>query len=160
MQDPGFADVFGVFLAFTGIRLALGIRRRGRECALQVLYQIDVTHREMGEALDLFWHNFGADEEARSFCDRLVRGVVENANEINGLIEHHAEHWKMSRMTQIDRNILRMAVYELRYCQDIPPKATINEAVDIGKKFGSEDSGAFINGILDRIAQHIRSVRD
>ena len=132
----------------------MGIRRRGREFALQVLYQIDATHREVGKALDLFWDNFASDEEARCFCERLVRGVVEHSNEINRLVERHAEHWKMSRMTQIDRNILRMAVYELLYCQDIPPKVTINEAVDIGKKFGSEDSGAFINGILDRIKQN------
>jgi len=136
----------------------LGIRRRGRELALQVLYQIDVTHREVGEALDLFWDNFTSDEEARYFCERLVRGMVEHLDEINDLIGKHAEHWEVSRMTQIDRNILRMAVYELVYCQDIPPKVTINEAVEIGKKFGSEDSGAFINGILDRITQDLRAL--
>lgn len=137
----------------------MGIRRRGRELALQVLYQIDVTHREVGEALDLFWDNFTSDEEARYFCERLVRGMVEHLDEINDLIGKHAEHWEVGRMTQIDRNILRMAVYELVYCQDIPPKVTINEAVEIGKKFGSEDSGAFINGILDRITQHLRALR-
>jgi len=136
----------------------LGIRRRGRELALQVLYQIDVTHREVGEALDLFWDNFTSDEEARYFCERLVRGMVEHLDEINDLIGKHAEHWEVGRMTQIDRNILRMAVYELVYCQDIPPKVTINEAVEIGKKFGSEDSGAFINGILDRITLDLRAL--
>lgn len=136
----------------------MGIRRRGRELALQVLYQIDVTHREVGEALDLFWDNFTSDEEARYFCERLVRGMVEHLDEINDLIGKHAEHWEVGRMTQIDRNILRMAVYELVYCQDIPPKVTINEAVEIGKKFGSEDSGAFINGILDRITQDLRAL--
>jgi N utilization substance protein B len=141
-----------------GVRLDLGIRRRGREFALQVLYQIDVTRRDVGEALDLFWKNFASDEEARIFCERLVRGVVEHGHEINGLIERFAEHWKMSRMTQIDRNILRVAVFELVYCQDIPPKVTINEAVEIGKRFGSEDSGAFINGILDQITHHLRSL--
>ena len=136
----------------------MGIRRRGRELALQVLYQIDVTHREVGEALDLFWDNFTSDEEARYFCERLVRGMVEHLDEINDLIGKHAEHWEVGRMTQIDRNILRMAVYELVYCQDIPPKVTINEAVEIGKKFGSEDSGAFINGILDRITLDLRAL--
>lgn len=136
----------------------MGIRRRGRELALQVLYQIDVTHREVGEALDLFWDNFTSDEEARYFCERLVRGMVEHLDEINDLIGKHAEHWEVGRMTQIDRNILRMAVYELVYCQDIPLKVTINEAVEIGKKFGSEDSGAFINGILDRITQDLRAL--
>lgn len=134
----------------------MGIRRRGREFALQVLYQIDVTRKDVGEALDLFWENFSSDEEARSFCERLVRGVIEHCDEINGLIERYAQHWKMSRMTRIDRNILRVAVYELAHCPDIPPKVTINEAVDIGKRFGSEDSGAFINGILDQMTHHLR----
>jgi N utilization substance protein B len=135
----------------------LGIRRRGREFALQVLYQIDVTHREVGEALNLLWDNFASDEEATDFCERLVRGVVEHSDEINRLIEKYAEHWKISRMNQIDRNVLRIAVYELLYCNDIPPKVTMNEAIDIGKKFGSEESGAFINGVLDGIRQHLRS---
>ncbi len=137
------------------IRSALGTRRRAREFALQVLYQIDVTHREVDKALKLFWDNFVSDEEARDFCERLVRGVVEHRDEINRLIESQAEHWKMSRMTRIDRNILRLAVYEFLYCEDIPPKVTMNEAVDIGKKFGTEESGAFINGILDGISQHL-----
>ncbi len=133
----------------------MGTRRRAREFALQVLYQIDVTQREVDEALNLFWDNFVSDEEARDFCERLVRGAVERRDEINRLIESQAEHWKMSRMTRIDRNILRLAVYELLYCEDIPPKVTMNEAVDIGKKFGTEESGAFINGILDGISQHL-----
>ncbi|NIO05092.1 MAG: transcription antitermination factor NusB [Proteobacteria bacterium] len=133
----------------------MGTRRRAREFALQVLYQIDVTHREVDKALKLFWDNFVSDEEARDFCERLVRGVVEHRDEINRLIESQAEHWKMSRMTRIDRNILRLAVYEFLYCEDIPPKVTMNEAVDIGKKFGTEESGAFINGILDGISQHL-----
>jgi N utilization substance protein B len=111
----------------------------------------------VGEALNLLWDNFASDEEATDFCERLVRGVVEHSDEINRLIEKYAEHWKISRMNQIDRNVLRIAVYELLYCNDIPPKVTMNEAIDIGKKFGSEESGAFINGVLDGIRQHLRS---
>jgi N utilization substance protein B len=133
----------------------LGIRRQGRESALQVLYQIDLTQREIDESLNLFWKNFTSTEEARDFCGRLVRGVAEHADKINSIIDQCAQHWKMTRMTRIDRNILRMAVYELLYCQDIPPKVTINEAVEIGKRFGSEDSGAFINGILDKISHDL-----
>ena len=138
----------------------MGTRRRGRESALQVLYQIDVTQRSAEEALFLFWNNFTFDEESRSFCESLVRGVTKHYDDINALVERYAEHWKMSRMTWIDRNILRMAVYELLYCQDVPPKVTINEAVDLGKKFGSEDSGAFINGILDRITQDLNRLAE
>jgi N utilization substance protein B len=134
----------------------LGTRRQGRELALQVLYQIDMTRRDVGEALELFWSNFAADEDAREFCECLVRGVIEHRDEISDLIETYAEHWKMSRMTRIDRNILRVAVYELLYCHDIPPKVTINEAVEIGKRFGSEDSGSFVNGILDRITHKFK----
>ncbi len=111
----------------------------------------------MGEALNLLWDHFASDEEAKDFCERLVRGVVEHSDEINRLIEKYAEHWKISRMNQIDRNVLRIAVFELLYCTDIPPKVTMNEAIDIGKKFGSEESGAFINGVLDGIRQHLRS---
>jgi N utilization substance protein B len=136
----------------------LGTRRRGRESALQVLYQIDVTQRNAEEALALFWSNFAFDEEARSFSELLVRGVMEHYDEINDLVERHAEHWKMSRMTWIDRNILRMAVFEFLCCGDIPSKVTINEAVELGKRFGSEDSGAFVNGILDQITQHLSAL--
>lgn len=105
-----------------------------------------------------FWSSFAFDEEARSFSEFLVRGVMEHHDEINDLVERHAEHWKMSRMTWIDRNILRMAVFEFLCCGDIPPKVTINEAVELGKRFGSEDSGAFVNGILDRITQHLSAL--
>ena len=136
----------------------MGTRRRGRESALQVLYQIDVTQRNAEEALALFWSNFAFDEEARSFSESLVRGVVEHYDEINDLVERHAEHWKMSRMTWIDRNILRMAVFEFLYCADVPSKVTINEAIELGKRFGSEDSGAFVNGILDRITQYLSAL--
>lgn len=140
--------------------MALGIRRRAREFALQVLYQIDVTHREVGEALSLFWDNFASDEESRDFCEGLVRGVIDHCDELDRLIKTHAEHWKLSRMTWIDRNILRIAVYEFLYLQDIPPKVTMNEAVEIGKRFGSEESGAFINGVLDAISHDLSAAVD
>jgi len=83
--------------------------------------------------------------------ERLVLGVQEHRKEIDQLIKKYSEHWRLDRMTLIDRNILRMATFELLYCEEIPPKVTLNEAIDLGKRFGSEDSGSFINGILDRI---------
>jgi N utilization substance protein B len=82
---------------------------------------------------------------------RLIEGVTEHRNEIDSLIRQFSENWKMSRMSRVDRNVMRIAVYELLYCHDIPPKVSINEAIDIGKKYGTEDSGAFVNGILDSI---------
>ena len=85
------------------------------------------------------------------FSARIIRGVEEHRGDLDRIIEKYSSHWKIDRMAHVDRNILRIAVYELLYCDDIPPKVAINEAIDIGKKFGSEDSGAFINGVLDKI---------
>ena len=83
--------------------------------------------------------------------NRLVLGVLEHRQEIDRLIEKYSENWRLDRMDVIDRSILRMAVFELLYCDEIPPKVTLNEAIELGKRYGSEDSGSFINGILDRI---------
>ena len=89
--------------------------------------------------------------------ERLVLGVLEHCQEIDRLIEKYSENWRLVRMNIIDRAILRMAIFELLYCEEIPPKATLNEAIELGKRYGSKDSGSFINGILDRI--HNEAVR-
>jgi N utilization substance protein B len=125
------------------------VRRRGREIALQVLYQREFNQAD--QDLHLFWSNFDALKGAMDFSERIIRGVEEHRGDLDRIIEKYSSHWKIDRMTHVDRNILRIAVYELLYCDDIPPKVAINEAIDIGKKFGSEDSGAFINGVLDKI---------
>ncbi len=83
--------------------------------------------------------------------ERLVLGVLEHRQKIDQLIEKYSENWRLDRMNIIDRAILRLAIFELLYCGEIPPKVTLNEAIELGKRFGSEDSGSFINGILDRI---------
>ena len=93
--------------------------------------------------------------EADEFLRRLVLGVLEHCEELDRLIERYSENWRLDRIDVIDRNILRMALFELLYCEDIPPKVTINEAIDLGKRYGSEDSGSFINGILDRIQNEV-----
>lgn len=129
----------------------MGRRRKAREIALQVLYQMDVTGGSPEEALDLFWRNFDAPEYARPFCTRLIEGTYEHLADIDGRIRGVSSNWSMERMAIVDRNILRMAVFELLYCQDIPPKVAINEAIDLGKEFGTENSGSFINGILDAL---------
>ncbi|MCX8116385.1 MAG: transcription antitermination factor NusB [Desulfobacterota bacterium] len=133
----------------------MGRRRRAREIALQVLYQIEITKKNALLALEEMKGHFpsaGGDEE---LTQRLVLGVVEHQKEIDPIIEGHSEHWRLDRMTIIDRNILRMAIYELLYCKDIPPKVTLNEAIDLGKRFGTEESGNFINGLLDRIQNEV-----
>jgi N utilization substance protein B len=129
----------------------MGSRRKARECALQILYQMDVSGASPDEALATFWQNFEHAEDVAEFASLLVRGVYANLEEIDRLIQEASRNWKLDRMARVDRNILRMAVYELLRCEDIPKRVTLNEAIEIGKRFGSEDSSAFINGILDHI---------
>ena len=129
----------------------MGRRRKSRESALQVLYQLNIIKQDARTALARFQEHFLSNEEVDDFLKRLVLGVLENLPQLDRLIEHYSENWRLDRINTIDRNILRMALFELLYCEEIPPKVTINEAIDLGKRFGSEDSGSFINGILDRI---------
>lgn len=134
----------------------MGVRRRAREIALQVLYQRELNCVELQEALDLFRNNFEVLKGAMDFSERLVKGVEQHREDLDRIIERYASHWKVDRMTRVDRSILRIATYELLYCDDIPTKVAINEAIDIGKKYGSEDSGAFINGVLDKVKSEVR----
>ncbi|HPQ43787.1 MAG TPA: transcription antitermination factor NusB [Syntrophales bacterium] len=127
----------------------MGHRRKAREIALQVLYQIDVSQIDVDEAIELFRDNFGMPQESVDFSTQLITCTREHITEIDDLIKTCSEHWSLERMSTVDKNILRMAVYEFLYCDDIPPKVTLNEAIDIGKHYGSDNSGSFINGILD-----------
>lgn len=122
---------------------------------MQILYQIDISGDDIEKAIELFWMNFKHREDAKPFTLDLVRGVWNFKSEIDPLIKMASKNWKLSRMSSVDRNILRTSVYEILRCDDIPYKVTINEAVDLGKKYGTEDSGAFINGILDFIVSEI-----
>jgi N utilization substance protein B len=131
-------------------------RRKAREVTLQVLYTLDVQKTDLNEAIDRFWANFDAPEEARKFSTFLIEGVWNNREQIDNLISGSSENWSMSRMARVDKSILRMAVYELLFCEDIPPKVTLNEAIDLGKVYGSENSGSFINGILDALYGKLR----
>lgn len=133
----------------------MGNRRKSRELALQILYQIDVSHDNTRDALDLFWQNFKGMEISMEFTEKLVEGVCAHKEEIDKLIEESSKNWKLNRMSKVDKSILRLASFELFYCKDVPVKVILNEAIDLGKKFGSEKSGSFINGILDRISAGI-----
>ena len=130
-------------------------RRRSRESALQVLYQWDMTQQDARKGLVHFKEHFSLKEESDPFLDLIVQGVLTHCQEIDRLIEQYSEHWRLGRMAPIDRTILRIAIFELLYCEEIPPKVTLNEAVDLGKQFGSDESGSFINGILDRILNEV-----
>jgi len=130
-------------------------RRKSREFALQVLYQLDIIKQDAIKTLAQFRDHFSGNRERDEFMEQLVLGVLEHREEIDHLIEKCSENWRLDRMNMIDRTILRMAIYELLYLEEIPPKVTLNEAIELGKRFGSEDSGSFINGILDRIQNEV-----
>ncbi|MEI6085588.1 MAG: transcription antitermination factor NusB [Verrucomicrobiota bacterium] len=131
----------------------VGKRRQARECAIQFLYQFDLGGGEFADSLAAFWHALpeecGAD--AKKFADDLIRGAVEKRLEIDEKIKKYTEHWELQRIAAVDRNILRLAMYEMLFRDDIPPVVSINEAVDIAKKFSTQESGSFVNGILDRL---------
>ncbi len=129
-------------------------RTKARECALKVLYQIDITKSDYNHCLQDFWQaqkGKGVDSSIMEFADGLVKGTIENLEKIDNVIRRYATNWDIKRMAVVDRNILRLATYELLFLRDIPPKVSINEAIDIAKKYGDKDSGKFVNGILDKI---------
>ena len=132
-------------------------RTRARELALQVLYQVDVRGDEILADLEDLFVRSEKPEDTFEFARELVMGTVENRPDHDRRIGEVAEHWDISRMAVVDRNILRLAVYEMLHRPDIPEKVTINEAIELGKKYSTENSGAFINGILDRIRRSLET---
>jgi transcription antitermination protein NusB len=130
----------------------MGIRRKGRELALQALYQIEITGDASAAAVDLFLSHFEGSVQAKEFARRLVSGVVSQRPDIDRVIQECTDNWKLVRMAKVDLLILRMAAYELIFCPDIPSNVSLDEAIEMGKRFGSGDSGSFINGVLDQLA--------
>lgn len=135
----------------------MGVRREGRELALQILYALDLNPMMMQETLQLFRENTRAVEQVRDFAEELVIGVMANRDMIDKRIAGTSKNWTIARMAKVDLNILRLAVYELTFLADIPRNVTINEAIEVAKKFGTEDSPAFVNGMLDEIASIIET---
>ncbi|MFN7131752.1 MAG: transcription antitermination factor NusB [Myxococcales bacterium] len=135
-----------------------GMRTRARERVLQALYQVDVSRADGLDALENAWTSDEApvEKDAREFSERLMRGVLDHREEIDKVIETHSHNWRLERMARVDRNILRLAVFELLHLRDVPKRVVINEAVELAKKFGTEESSAFINGILDKAAGAVR----
>ena len=129
----------------------MGTRRYARELAMQALFCMDMSSAFSHEALEDYRACFPPNKHASPFFKRLTEGVLENRSDLDHVIERYSSNWKVRRMACVDRNVLRLAVFELLYCEDIPAKVSINEAIDIAKKFGASESGAFINGILDSI---------
>ncbi|MDP6924392.1 MAG: transcription antitermination factor NusB [Candidatus Scalindua sp.] len=126
-------------------------RTRSREIVLQVLYQLEIRGNDVIDEIDDFCIEQGKEAEVSDFAIKLVRGCIQEIKEIDGKIAGISENWELQRMPVVDRNILRLACYELFYMDDIPPKVSINEAIDLAKRFSTEKSGVFVNGILDKI---------
>jgi N utilization substance protein B len=133
-------------------------RTKAREYALQLLYQLDVTRQSANSEIEAFWTYHEVSPEVQTFATQLVQGTVEHLTELDRLIAAHADNWEIGRMAVVDRNILRMGAYELLYREEIPPKVCLNEAIELAKRFGDEESSKFVNGILDTIHKtHARS---
>ncbi|MDT8443728.1 MAG: transcription antitermination factor NusB [Desulfuromonadales bacterium] len=154
--------------------MSRGIRRQGREMALKLLYSLaDHEGGTLDHVLEDFWKNFQfrndvlgeavVDEaalqqpEVRHFAERLVCGVAENLERIDQEINSYSNNWALDRMARVDLAILRLAAYELIYCPDVPQNVVINEAIEIGKRFGTEETSSFINGVLDHLSQQHRT---
>ena len=134
-------------------------RRKAREYALQMLFQLDFTDRVYDrKAIEEFWSDKPVQREVQEFAVSLVRGTLEHLDSIDAMIEKVTENWLLQRMAAVDRNILRFAAYEIIYREDIPPVVTINEALEIAKKYSTTEAASFLNGVLDRIAKEARGV--
>lgn len=130
-------------------------RRKSREYALQFLFQLELSGSEFtGEVWDDFWEGLNQDDEVKSFALDLAKATHSHIEELDDIIKKAAKHWSLERMAVVDRNILRVATYELHFRSDIPNSVTINEAIEIAKKFSTQESASFINGILDKISRN------
>ena len=133
-----------------------------------MLYQMEMTTLPPHEVIDLYYQIASGEdgksadlaESIRPFAEQLVNGVYQHRDELDEMIVAASENWRLERMSIIDRNVLRIALFEMLYRPEIPPKVSINEAIDLGKTFGSPDSGAFINGILDRLLREVNRIRE
>jgi N utilization substance protein B len=133
----------------------VGLRREGRENAVQALYAVELSPSQPREAISLFWESDRFKPAAKAFAQELLSGLLDKSAELDARISANSPNWAISRMSKIDLAIIRLAAYELIYREDIPKNVTINEAIEIAKKFGSEESPAFVNGILDEISKSL-----
>jgi transcription antitermination factor NusB len=138
----------------------MGNRRKARELAIQILYYMEFAKGSVGELFDVICDNFNPSKAIRAFSKELVYGVRENIDHLDKMIRESSKNWRLERMSAVDRSILRLGAFEILYVDDTPPKVAIDEAIELGKKYGSEESGAFINGILDSIFLSAQKKKD
>lgn len=130
-------------------------RHEGRMWAVQFLFQRDFNQGDLVDALNDFWADRKAGPSLRQFAEELIRGVESHKEELDSRIQKYTEHWNVARMVAVDRNVMRVAIYEMLYRSDIPPVVSINEAVELAKELSGDESGKFVNGILDRASKDI-----
>jgi N utilization substance protein B len=140
----------------------MGARRKGRELALQALYQIEITGDASSTALGALEKSFEANPQARELARTLVHGVLARRDEIDRLIAEAAEHWRLERLSRTDVNVIRIAVFEMTATPPLPVEIAINEAIEIARRFGTVESPTFVNGVLDRVAERLglKATRD
>jgi len=131
----------------------MGARTTARESALQMLFAIDTTANDPERVISDYWRETPGDSEGREYADGLVRGVRDAVGDIDAILASASDHWRLDRMTRVDRNILRIGAFELTRCPNVPRAVVLDEAVELAKRYGSEESGAFVNGVLDRVAE-------
>ena len=131
----------------------MGSRRKAREIALQMIYSIDVSKSDIKDSLNLYWENNPEEHEVVEFANMLSTGTKDNLAKIDELITQYTKNWNLKRMASVDRNILRVAIFELVFYKDTPVNVVINEAVELAKKFSTSESGGFVNGILDKVKE-------
>jgi len=133
----------------------MGARHSGREAALQMLFQLEASSVSADQTIELFWRLFEADPEGRPYADTIVRGVEGKLTAIDKQITTASQNWRLERMGRVDRNLLRMSTWELMERADVPRAVVIDEAVELAKSYGTDESSAFVNGVLDRIANDL-----
>ncbi len=139
----------------------MGARHRGREAALQMLFQLEASAAEPEQVIVLFWKSFEADPDGREYANAALRGFAEHAAEVDARITKASENWRLERMARVDRNVLRLATWELVYKGDVPRAVILDEAVELAKTFGTDESKSFVNGVLSKVADEVgRSDKD
>jgi len=133
----------------------MGARTGGREAALKMLFAVEASQTELDSAIALFWREFGGDPETRPYADESVRGVLEEREGLDETIRTASENWRIERMTRVDRNVLRLGTWELKHRPDVPRAVILDEAIELAKRYGSEESGAFVNGVLNQVAENL-----
>ena len=133
----------------------MGARTTGREAALQMLFALDASGGDADEVIANYWRELPTEAEGRAYADELVRGVARDLSTIDDLVRAASRHWRLERMTRVDRNVLRIGAHELRTERSVPSAVVLDEAVELAKRYGTEGSSVFVNGVLDRIAEDL-----